>query len=145
MWSIIRRRIRAVRPRSIPGLLALGLVVAMGCGLIPTANARTGEPGPQFFFDDAGIFRGTETPVPTETPTPPAPTPTPAACPKGDVNADGAITTSDARLAYRYALGIEIPTLDQLCRADVIVDGIVTPADAQCIFFEAMELPESCL
>ncbi len=52
----------------------------------------------------------------------------------GDVNADGQVTAADAQAAFRFALGTELPTADQLCYADCSGDGGITAGDAQGIF-----------
>ncbi|MCD7775731.1 MAG: carboxypeptidase regulatory-like domain-containing protein [Clostridiales bacterium] len=50
-----------------------------------------------------------------------------------DVNDDGDITASDARLALRAAAKLETLTSVQILAADVIPDGKVNPADARLI------------
>ena len=51
----------------------------------------------------------------------------------GDVDADGKITASDARIALRYSVGLEILTPDGVFRTDVDSDGIITSSDARTI------------
>ena len=52
---------------------------------------------------------------------------------RGDVDADEKISSADARLALRGAVGLENLTADFLMRADVDADGTVSPADARTI------------
>lgn len=49
---------------------------------------------------------------------------------QGDVDSDGKITVSDARLAMRYAAGIDKPTSAKKKLADMDGDGVVTITDA---------------
>ena len=65
---------------------------------------------------------------------PPAPSQkTPPCSSYGDVNNDGYITTVDADLVLKYAVGSLIPTTEQKKRADVDADGIVNTSDALMI------------
>ena len=52
---------------------------------------------------------------------------------RGDINADGNITTDDARLALRASVGLESLTSDQKLAADVNSDGDITTDDARKI------------
>ncbi len=58
----------------------------------------------------------------------------------GDVNGDGKITSDDARLALRYAAGMEIPTSSKKKTADVNGDGAVTIEDVELIMADALDL-----
>ena len=60
----------------------------------------------------------------------------------GDVNFDGAITASDAQLAFEIAVGAVIPTYEEECAADCDGNGDVTAGDAQLIFMKALGLDE---
>jgi hypothetical protein len=60
--------------------------------------------------------------------------------PPGDVNEDGAITSEDAQLAFKIALGIITPTDAEFIAADFDRDGVVTAGDAAAIFKKAMGL-----
>ena len=51
----------------------------------------------------------------------------------GDVNFDGRITASDARLALRCSAQLETLTADQFIAANVILDDVVTAQDARLI------------
>lgn len=51
----------------------------------------------------------------------------------GDVNFDGRITASDARLALRYSAQLEVPTADEFIVANVILDDVITANDARLI------------
>lgn len=60
---------------------------------------------------------------------------------KGDVNGDGLITSADARLALRYAVGLEQDFTETQIRAcDYNEDGIVSSADARSILRTAVGL-----
>lgn len=52
---------------------------------------------------------------------------------KGDVNKDGKITASDARIVLRAAASLENLTEYQRTMADMIVDGEITAADARSV------------
>ncbi len=81
----------------------------------------------------------TPTPIPpTPTPAPPSPSPTPECIHDGDVNADGAVSSGDAQLAFQITLGIITPTQDQSCAADCNADNNVSSGDAQLIFQTAL-------
>lgn len=51
----------------------------------------------------------------------------------GDVNADGKITASDARLALRFSAGLDTYTSAQQAKCDINSDGVITAADARLI------------
>lgn len=51
----------------------------------------------------------------------------------GDVNFDGRITASDARLALRFSAQLETPTADQYIVANVILDDAIKATDARLI------------
>lgn len=60
---------------------------------------------------------------------------------KGDVNGDGLITSADARLALRYAVGLEPDFTDVQIRAcDFNEDGKISSADARSILRTAVGL-----
>jgi hypothetical protein len=61
----------------------------------------------------------------------------------GDVDGDGEITSVDALLAMRYALGIITLDDDQLLRADADGDGTITSVDALLIMRYAIGLISS--
>jgi hypothetical protein len=85
----------------------------------------------------------TATPRPTATPAPPTATPAPTHIP-GDVDGDGVITTSDALIAFRIALGLYVPTPEEEAAADVDGQPGVTTSDALCIFREVLGIPNPC-
>ena len=58
----------------------------------------------------------------------------------GDLDADGAVTAADARLALRAAVGLEILSEEQKKAADMDGDGEVTAADARKILRAAVGL-----
>lgn len=58
----------------------------------------------------------------------------------GDVDGDGKVTASDARLVLRAAVGLEILTGDALKAADINKDGKITAADARLILRKAVGL-----
>ena len=58
----------------------------------------------------------------------------------GDVNGDGAVTSSDARTVLRAAVGLDKLTAEQKKKADVDGDGNVTTADAREILRKATGL-----
>ncbi len=58
----------------------------------------------------------------------------------GDVNADGQVTTSDARLALRAAIGLDKFSADEAMNADADRSGGITTADARLILREAIGL-----
>ncbi len=49
---------------------------------------------------------------------------------KGDVNADGKVTSEDVKLVNQIAVGVVVPTEDQTWAADVNSDGKVDLVDA---------------
>ncbi|MBQ8210213.1 MAG: dockerin type I repeat-containing protein [Clostridia bacterium] len=51
----------------------------------------------------------------------------------GDVNDDGKITASDARLALRFSAGLDTYTSAQQAKCDMNSDGVITAADARLI------------
>lgn len=51
----------------------------------------------------------------------------------GDINKDGKVNSTDARLALRYAAKLETPTAEQFALADVNGDAKVNSTDAQLI------------
>ncbi|MCD7775590.1 MAG: bacterial Ig-like domain-containing protein [Clostridiales bacterium] len=58
----------------------------------------------------------------------------------GDANCDGTVNAADARLALRYAAGLEDLTADGILAADVNLDGKVTASDARTILRAAAGL-----
>ena len=58
----------------------------------------------------------------------------------GDVNADGRITASDARLALRISANLHSPTTDEKLAADYNHDGKVTASDARKILRKSANL-----
>lgn len=58
----------------------------------------------------------------------------------GDVNGDGAVTSSDARTVLRAAVGLDKLTAEQKKKADVDGDGKVTTSDARKILRKATKL-----
>lgn len=52
---------------------------------------------------------------------------------KGDVNEDGRITASDARIVLRASAGLDVLTEHQKVMADVIIDEQITAGDARTI------------
>ncbi len=72
-------------------------------------------------FED-GVYK---TDAVTDTPIPPVI--------NGDVNGDGEITTSDARMILNYTVGVETLTAAQIAAADYDGDGEVTTTDARDI------------
>jgi hypothetical protein len=58
----------------------------------------------------------------------------------GDVDGDGQVTASDARLVLRAAVGLEILTEDQLKAADFDKNGKITAADARLVLRKAVGL-----
>ncbi len=63
----------------------------------------------------------------------------------GDVDNDGEVTASDARLALRAAVGLENFTADQTKRADMDKDGDVTAQDARLILRTAVGLEQTTI
>jgi hypothetical protein len=57
---------------------------------------------------------------------------------KGDVNGDGAITSTDARLVLQAAAGKVTLTAEEERLADMDGDGKITPTDARLILQEAV-------
>ena len=51
----------------------------------------------------------------------------------GDIDSDGFVTASDARMVLRYAVQLEIPSKIMRTVADVDGDGSVQPADARLV------------
>ena len=51
----------------------------------------------------------------------------------GDINGDGSVDSSDARIAARYEAGLESLTVDQKARADVNGDGEIDTTDTRLI------------
>ncbi|MGB3975034.1 MAG: C25 family cysteine peptidase [bacterium] len=73
------------------------------------------------------------------TPTPaPTSTPTSSCIHNGDINDDGAISSTDAQMAFLIALGSYAPTYKEECAADCNGDGNVSASDAQTIFLVAL-------
>ncbi len=62
----------------------------------------------------------------------------------GNIDGDESITTADARIALRFAVGLEDLTAEQQKAADVNLDDDVTPADARLILRYCVSL-ESAL
>lgn len=60
----------------------------------------------------------------------------------GDVNSDGSITASDARLALRYSVDLESLTNEQKAAAEVNNDNAITAADARAILRASVDLEE---
>ena len=58
----------------------------------------------------------------------------------GDVNSDGKITASDARLALRISANLHSPTVDERLAADYNLDGKVTASDARKILRKSANL-----
>ena len=58
----------------------------------------------------------------------------------GDVDADGLHSAADARMALRFAVGLDTPTDAQKAAADANEDGAVTAADARLILRMAVGL-----
>jgi hypothetical protein len=58
----------------------------------------------------------------------------------GDIDADGAVTSADARLALRYAVELQTLTRVQKLAADVDRDRQITAADARAILRHAVDL-----
>ena len=61
-------------------------------------------------------------------------------CVKGDINADGAIKSSDVILALRISAGITTPSQQQICAADMNGDGIVRSNNAILILRKSVGL-----
>lgn len=59
---------------------------------------------------------------------------------QGDVNADGYITSDDARLALRFAANMKKPTTDEKTLADINNDGKVTLEDVKLIMADSLDL-----
>ena len=60
----------------------------------------------------------------------------------GDVDGDGEVTSQDARLALRYAIGLEGLTSSQKALADMDKDGDITAADARSVLRKAIGLED---
>lgn len=58
----------------------------------------------------------------------------------GDVNGDGEITASDARLVLRFSAELDVPTEEQAKISDVNGDGTITASDARKILRISAEL-----
>ena len=58
----------------------------------------------------------------------------------GDVDGDGKVTATDARLVLRAAVGLELLTGDAFKKADMDKDGKITAADARLILRKAIGL-----
>lgn len=58
----------------------------------------------------------------------------------GDINADGSVTASDARIALRISANLYSPTYTEKIAADVTGDGRITAADARKILRIAAKL-----
>ena len=63
-----------------------------------------------------------------------------AAVLRGDIDADGSISSADARTALRGSVGLEELTADFMTRADVDSDGELTSADARTILRASVNL-----
>lgn len=61
----------------------------------------------------------------------------------GDVDADGNVTASDARITLRYSVGLEKLSSDEVFRADIDSDGGIYAADARTILRIAVGLTAS--
>lgn len=59
---------------------------------------------------------------------------------RGDVNRDGRVNSADAILALRIAVGLLIPTPDQLADADIDRNSRVESLDASCMLHQAVGL-----
>ncbi|MBR5497631.1 MAG: dockerin type I repeat-containing protein, partial [Clostridia bacterium] len=57
-----------------------------------------------------------------------------------DVNSDGKITASDARLALRISANLHSPTVEERLAADYNLDGKVTASDARKILRKSANL-----
>ena len=64
----------------------------------------------------------------------------PAAYEKGDVNANGKLDAADATQVLRFAVGIAVPTEDQLNRADMNNNGKADAGDATTILRKVVGL-----
>lgn len=60
--------------------------------------------------------------------------------PLGDLDGDGKVTSADARLALRYATGLELAKENALALGDMDKDGKITSADARIILRKATGL-----
>ena len=58
----------------------------------------------------------------------------------GDVNADGKVTSDDARLALRFSAGMEKPSSAEKTAADINKDGLITIEDVKLIMADALDL-----
>lgn len=58
----------------------------------------------------------------------------------GDVNADGKITSDDARLALRFSANMKKPSASEKTAADVNKDGSITIEDVKLIMADALDL-----
>ena len=58
----------------------------------------------------------------------------------GDINDDGFVTAEDARMALRFAVGLEFPTKLMAIAADVDNDDFITAQDARLILRFAVGL-----
>ena len=58
----------------------------------------------------------------------------------GDVNADGKITSDDARLALRYSANMEKPSASEKTAADINKDGSITIEDVKLLMADALDL-----
>lgn len=60
--------------------------------------------------------------------------------PLGDIDLDGKITSADARLALRYAVGLELAKENAIALGDMDGDGKITAADSRLILRNAVGL-----
>ncbi len=60
--------------------------------------------------------------------------------PFGDINGDGEVDPADARLALRYAVGLEQAKADAIAFGDMDKDGSISAADARTILRKAVGL-----
>lgn len=94
----------------------------------PETTETTTIPTTEVTEEDSSEEEITEPTTAPTTTTPPAEQVTP-----GDVNGDGKITASDARLALRISAKLDVPTAEEFMAADVNADGKITASDARTI------------
>lgn len=62
---------------------------------------------------------------------------------KGDIDSDGVVSVSDARLALRFAISLDTPVDKERTVADMDSDGVITVSDARLILRIAIGLWET--